>query len=91
MASFTIRSATPADADFLTDMLVEAVNWEPHRHRPREEIMADPPLVAPITADGRWARLVLLAVLGGGIGLAGAGVLRMRRSLRTVNQSGPAL
>ena len=42
MASFTIRSATRADADFLTDMLVEAVNWEPHRHRSREEIMADP-------------------------------------------------
>jgi hypothetical protein len=33
MAAFTIRSATPADAEFLTDMLVEAVNWEPHRHR----------------------------------------------------------
>jgi GNAT superfamily N-acetyltransferase len=44
MASFTIRSATPADAEFLTDMLVEAVNWEPHRHRSSEEIMADPPL-----------------------------------------------
>jgi hypothetical protein len=28
-ASVTIRSATPADAEFLTDMLVEAVNWEP--------------------------------------------------------------
>jgi GNAT superfamily N-acetyltransferase len=44
MASFAIRSAIPADADFLTDMLVQAVNWEPGRHRSREEIMADPAL-----------------------------------------------
>lgn len=44
MSSFTIRSATVRDADFLTEMLVEAVNWEPHRRRSREEIMADPQL-----------------------------------------------
>jgi hypothetical protein len=37
--------------------------------------------VAPITADGRWARLAVAAVLGGGFGLAGAGVLRLRRSM----------
>jgi hypothetical protein len=36
--------------------------------------------VAPITADGRWARLAVLVALGGGTGLAVAGVLRMRRS-----------
>lgn len=42
MAAFTIRSATSADADFLTDMLVAAVNWEPRRDRSREEVMADP-------------------------------------------------
>jgi hypothetical protein len=39
--------------------------------------------VAPIPVDGRWARLAVATVLGGGIGLAAAGVLRMRRSARS--------
>ncbi len=46
--------------------------------------------VAPITADGWWARLAVAITLGGGIGLAGAGVLRMRRSMRPVDQPAPA-
>jgi hypothetical protein len=37
--------------------------------------------VAPIPADGRWARLAVATVLAAGIGLAGAGVLRIRRSI----------
>jgi hypothetical protein len=45
--------------------------------------------VAPITADGRWARLTVLTVLSGGIGLTGAGVLRIRQSARTMDQSSP--
>ena len=39
-----IRAATPADADFLVDMLVEAVNWLPERNWPRERILSDPAL-----------------------------------------------
>jgi hypothetical protein len=39
--------------------------------------------VAPIPADDRWARLAVATVLAGGIGLAGAGVLRIRRSTPT--------
>ena len=47
--------------------------------------------VAPITADGRWARLAVATILGGGVGLAAAGVLRMRRSARTTHgQPAPA-
>jgi hypothetical protein len=38
--------------------------------------------VAPITADGQWARLAIATVLSGGTGLATAGALRMRRSSR---------
>jgi hypothetical protein len=38
--------------------------------------------VAPIPADGRWARLAVAAVLAGGLGLTGAGVLRLRRAGR---------
>ncbi|MCX5064778.1 GNAT family N-acetyltransferase [Micromonospora lupini] len=44
MTDFGIRAATPADADFLVDMLVEAVNWLPERDWPRERILADPAL-----------------------------------------------
>jgi hypothetical protein len=39
--------------------------------------------VAPITVDGWWARLAVAVVFGGGIGLAAAGVLRIRRSAPT--------
>jgi hypothetical protein len=46
--------------------------------------------VAPITADGWWARLAVAAVLAGGLGMAGAGLLRMRRSMRTTKPAGPA-
>jgi hypothetical protein len=41
--------------------------------------------VTPITADGWWARLAIATILSGGIGLAGAGVLRMRRSTRSTD------
>jgi hypothetical protein len=47
--------------------------------------------VAPITVDGRWARLAVATVLGAGIGLTGAGVLRIRRSTpSTHEQPAPA-
>jgi hypothetical protein len=42
--------------------------------------------VAPIPTDGRWARLIIAAGLAGGTGLAGAGVLRIRRSTPTRHQ-----
>jgi hypothetical protein len=42
--------------------------------------------IAPITADGQWARLAMATVLGGGTGLTGAGVLRIRRSAPTTHQ-----
>ncbi|MEU8165512.1 GNAT family N-acetyltransferase [Micromonospora sp. NPDC049004] len=53
MTDFDIRAATPADADFLVDMLVEAVNWLPERDWPRERILADPALAHYVTG---WMR-----------------------------------
>jgi hypothetical protein len=38
--------------------------------------------VAPIAVDSWWARLIHAVVLGGGVGLLAAGVLRIRRSSR---------
>lgn len=47
--------------------------------------------VAPIPADGRWAGLAVAGVLGGGIGLATAGILQMRRSTSAAREDpGPA-
>jgi hypothetical protein len=45
--------------------------------------------VAPVTAGGVWARLAEVAVLAGGIGLAGAAVLRIRRAARPAEQPAP--
>ncbi|MEV4385936.1 GNAT family N-acetyltransferase [Micromonospora sp. NPDC049580] len=53
MTDFDIRAATPADAEFLVDMLVEAVNWQPERDWPRERILADPALAHYVTG---WMR-----------------------------------
>jgi ribosomal protein S18 acetylase RimI-like enzyme len=48
-----IRPARPGDAEFLADMLVEAVNWPPERNLPREQIMADPALAHYVSG---WMR-----------------------------------
>lgn len=37
-----LRPAGAGDADFLADMLVEAVNWHPQRSFSRERVLADP-------------------------------------------------
>ncbi|MBR7833873.1 GNAT family N-acetyltransferase [Actinospica durhamensis] len=37
-----LRTALPDDAEFLTDMLVEAVNWPEDRALPRRQILDDP-------------------------------------------------
>ena len=43
MTPFSLRAALPRDADFLTDMLCEAVNWDPGREPlSRAQILADP-------------------------------------------------
>jgi GNAT superfamily N-acetyltransferase len=39
-----LRSASTADAGFLLDMLVEAVNWSPKRRLSRAAVAADPAL-----------------------------------------------
>ncbi|MGW5578340.1 N-acetyltransferase family protein [Micromonospora chokoriensis] len=53
MTDLGIRTATPADSDFLADMLVEAVNWLPERNWSRDQILANPAL-AHYVAD--WMR-----------------------------------
>ncbi len=41
---YHLRSASAADAGFLLDMLVEAVNWSPERRLSRATVAADPAL-----------------------------------------------
>lgn len=42
MVGYEIRAATAADGQFLAEMAVEAANWRPNAHRPRNEVLADP-------------------------------------------------
>ncbi|MET8254800.1 GNAT family N-acetyltransferase [Micromonospora sp. NPDC005197] len=62
MTDFDIRAATPADAEFLVDMLVEAVNWLPERDWPRERILADPALAHYVTGWMRRTDVGVVAV-----------------------------
>lgn len=69
------RPATAEDADFLFDMLVEAVNWTPDRHLSRSTVAADPTLVRYI--DG-WPRQGDLGVVAEADGVPiGAAWLRL--------------
>ncbi|HET7477643.1 MAG TPA: GNAT family N-acetyltransferase [Dermatophilaceae bacterium] len=40
-----VRPARPGDGDFLLDMTMEAVNWQPRRRLTRRQVMADPLLM----------------------------------------------
>jgi GNAT superfamily N-acetyltransferase len=51
--SFSIRPAAADDAPFLTDMLVEAVNWRPGRTFSRQRVMSDPAVAHYVTG---WPR-----------------------------------
>lgn len=42
MAVMTVRQAQAGDARFLSDMLVEAANWDAVHTRPRVQVLADP-------------------------------------------------
>jgi GNAT superfamily N-acetyltransferase len=53
MSDFTIRAAAPGDSEFLSDMLVEAVNWPPQRDWSRERIMLDPAIAHYVSG---WMR-----------------------------------
>jgi GNAT superfamily N-acetyltransferase len=44
VADYHLRSIIPTDADFLFDMLVEAVNWDPERQLARSYVAVDPVL-----------------------------------------------
>lgn len=53
MTAFLLRPAVGQDARFLSDMLVEAVNWSPGRQRPRVHVLADPAITPYVSG---WMR-----------------------------------
>jgi GNAT superfamily N-acetyltransferase len=53
MSGFRIRPATAEDARVLTDMLVEAANWDAARARPRVAVLEDPAVLRYIAG---WRR-----------------------------------
>jgi GNAT superfamily N-acetyltransferase len=72
MTPYAVRRATDADAEFLTDMLVEAVNWESHRNRSRVDIMADPALAHYVSGWMRPTDLGVVAVVPSGQSIGAA-------------------
>lgn len=62
---WTIRLATAQDADFLGDMLVEAVNWAPTWDQSRESIFATPEIAHYVAGWPRPGELGVLAEVGG--------------------------
>lgn len=61
-----LRSATAADAPFLFDMLMEAVNWHPERQLSRSTVSADRALARYIDGWPRPSDLGVLAEAAGG-------------------------
>jgi GNAT superfamily N-acetyltransferase len=60
---FALRSATGADGEFLGDMLVEAVNWDPSRPPlTREQVLTEPSTARYVTGWPRAGDLGVLAV-----------------------------
>ena len=57
-----VRAATPADVDFLVDILVEAVNWLPGRNWSREQILENPALAHYVAGWMQPTDFGLLAV-----------------------------
>ena len=63
---WTIRRATAADRSFLTDMLVEAVNWSPEwKKRSRQRVLADLTTAHYITGWPRDTDLGVIAEAAG--------------------------
>jgi pimeloyl-ACP methyl ester carboxylesterase len=62
---WSIRPAGPADADFLADMLVEAVNWSPRWNQSRESALATPAVAHYVSGWPRDTDLGVVAVTGG--------------------------
>lgn len=57
-----MRAVRAADVDFLVDMTMEAVNWDPRRRLTRIEVAADPALAHYWTGWGRPGDLGVIGV-----------------------------
>jgi GNAT superfamily N-acetyltransferase len=62
--AFHLRSITSTDGDFLLDMLVEAVNWDPNRQLGRSSVAADPVLSGYVRGWPRPGDLGVIAESG---------------------------
>ena len=62
MSEYRLRPATADDRDFITDMLVEAINWKPGREFSRAQALAEPEIVHYVTDWMRPSDLGVIAV-----------------------------
>ncbi len=60
--SFDLREAVPEDRDFLTDMVLLAVNWQPGRELSREDLLQRPELSHYVSGWRRPTDLGLIAM-----------------------------
>jgi ribosomal protein S18 acetylase RimI-like enzyme len=66
LTDFTLRPAEPGDFDFLVDMLVEAMNWNPGRTPfSRAQALADPHIAHYVTGWPRPGDSGVIAVSSG--------------------------
>jgi GNAT superfamily N-acetyltransferase len=86
---FEIRPAGPADLLFLTDMLVEAVNWHPQRNWDRTQILSDPALAHYLTGWPGPGEAGALAEAVGTLGRTPAGTPVGAAWLRLLPASDP--
>ncbi len=64
-STWSLRVAGPDDGAFLSDMLVEAVNWSPEQNLSRDQILAAPELVHYVAGWPRRGDLGVVAEAGG--------------------------
>jgi ribosomal protein S18 acetylase RimI-like enzyme len=63
-STWSLRVAGPDDGAFLSDMLVEAVNWSPERNLSRDQILAAPELMHYVAGWPRRGDLGMVAEAG---------------------------
>lgn len=67
MTAFGLRAAVGSDSRFLTDMVVEAANWNPSASRQRVSVLADPDYTRYVTGWQRPSDAGVVAVDSDGV------------------------
>ena len=89
MTAFGLRAAVGRDSRFLTDMVVEAANWNPSATRQRVSVLADPEYTRYIAGWQRPSDAGVVAEDSEGMPV-GACWFRLFRRTRPATASSPS-